>query len=174
MFNGTGILPPIYEGGTVTQLPQRVASVDAEIEDMIDAGIHVCIASGNNFTKVDKPSGPDYANAVLFAGSPSVTFYHRGSSPYSDEAFTVGNIDASRTSGLDRLNESSNRGPGVNIYAPGGQIISTSSNLADESYSQLDYPADTNFTIMSISGTSIAAPQVAWRCALPLLSLIPN
>ena len=168
LFNGTGILPPIYEGGTVTQLPQRVASVDAEIEDMIDAGIHVCIASGNNFMKVENLGGPDYANAVLFAGSPSVAFYHQGSSPHSDEAFTVGNIDASRTLGLDQLNESSNRGPGVNIYAPGSQIISTSSNLADESYSQLDYPADTNFKIMSITGTSMAAPQVAGVCALHL------
>jgi len=169
LFNGTGILPPIYGGGTVTQLPQRVASVDAEIEDMIDAGIHVCIASGNNFMKIEnQPTGPDYLNAVLFTGAPTTNFYHRGGSPYSDEAFIVGNIDASRTAGLDWLNESSNRGPGVNIYAPGGQIMSTSSNLADESYSLLDYPVDTNFKIMSIGGTSMAAPQVAGVCALHL------
>jgi subtilisin family serine protease len=169
LFNGTGILPPIYGGGTITQLPQRVASVDAEIEDMIDAGIHVCIASGNNFMKVENQSvGPDYLNAVLFTGASTTNFYHRGGSPYSDEAFIVGNIDASRTAGLDWLNESSNRGPGVNICAPGGQIMSTSSNLADESYSLLDYPVDTNFKIMSIGGTSMAAPQVAGVCALHL------
>jgi subtilisin family serine protease len=168
LFNGTGILPPIYGGGTITQLPQRVASVDAEIEDMIDAGIHVCIASGNNFMKVEKAGEPDYLNAVLFTGASTTNFYHRGGSPYSDEAFIVGNIDASRTAGLDWLNESSNRGPGVNIYAPGGQIMSTSSNLADESYSLLDYPVDTNFKIMSIGGTSMAAPQVAGVCALHL------
>jgi len=48
--------------------------------------------------------------------------------------------------------------------------MSTSSNQADASYSLFDYPDNTAYKIMSISGTSMAAPQVAGLLALHLES----
>ena len=148
------------------RVPVRVPSVDAEIEDMIDDGIHVCIAAGNNRYKADLPTGLDYNNEVVFGGG---TYeYHRGSSPFSNEAFMVGNIDAQVNSGVDRIAGSSTRGPAINIYAPGDNIMSTSSVLADAVYTLLDYPDNSTYKIMSIGGTSMASPQVAGVCALHL------
>ena len=150
------------------RLPVRVASVDAEIEDMIDAGIHVCIAAGNNRYKADLPTGLDYNNEVVFSGG---TYeYHRGSSPFSNEAFMVGNLAGSASTSLDVVSSSTTRGPAVNIYAPGDQIMSTSSTLADSAYTTYDYPDDDTYQIMSIGGTSMASPQVAGVCALHLQS----
>ncbi len=150
------------------RIPVRVASVDAEIEDMIDAGIHVCIAAGNNRFKADLPTGLDYNNEVVFSGG---TYeYHRGSSPFSNEAFMVGNLAGSASTSLDVVSSSTTRGPAVNIYAPGDQIMSTSSTLADSAYTTYDYPDDDTYQIMSIGGTSMASPQVAGVCALHLQS----
>lgn len=148
------------------RVPVRVSSVDAEIEDMIDAGIHVCIAAGNNRYKADLPTGLDFNNTVNF-GDGDIA-YHRGSSPFSNDAFMVGNIDAEVNSGVDRIASSSTRGPAINIYAPGDNIMSTSSVLADAVYSLLDYPDNSTYKIMSIGGTSMASPQVAGVCALHL------
>ena len=66
---------------------------------MIDAGIHVCIAAGNNRYKADLPTGTDYNNSVTVSGS--VRSYHQGSSPFDDEAFIVGNIDIDYTGNLE-------------------------------------------------------------------------
>ena len=41
LWANTGIVVPTISG-IARRIPIRVASVDAEIEDMIDAGIHVC------------------------------------------------------------------------------------------------------------------------------------
>jgi subtilisin family serine protease len=169
--NATGIAPPYFDGGTQTRLPLRIPSIDAEIEEMIDAGIHVCIAAGNNFTKVDIVGGVDYDNEVTF--TPVTANYHRGASPYSDEAYIVGNIDSQVNINVDRPSVSSNKGPGVNIFAPGDNIISVSSTEADSSYTLLDYPSNTTYKIMSIGGTSMASPQVAGVCAL-YLQAMPN
>ena len=62
---------PYYRNGSY-RFPVRVASVDADVEDCIDAGVHVCIAAGNNYFKIDTSVGPglDYNN-VVFYGSGS-------------------------------------------------------------------------------------------------------
>lgn len=148
------------------RLPVRVPSVDAEIEDMIDAGIHICIAAGNNRYKADVPGGADFDNTVTFGGF--AYEYHQGSSPFSSEAFMVGNIDAEVDGTVDKIADSSTRGPAINIYAPGDNIMSTSSRIADPGYTLLDYPANSIYKIMSIGGTSMASPQVAGVCALHL------
>lgn len=154
------------------QFPAVSVSVDAEIEDMILDGIHICIAAGNDYYKADIVGGAEYDNRANFEGTD--IYYHRPGSPYSDAAFYVGNLNSAvivdNTVYKDKTADASKKGPAINIWAPGTDIMSTSSNQADASYTLLDYPGNASYKIMSISGTSMAAPQVAGLLALHLES----
>jgi subtilisin family serine protease len=159
LWQATGIVVPTSGANRI--IPVRVPSVDAEIEDMIDAGIHVVIAAGNDYYKGDVIGGVDYDNTIVYGGS--TYYYHRGSSPHSDEAIIVGNSDSvaeqSGANFLDKTSNSSSRGPRLTCYAPGTNIISTCSTTSI--YATGDYTPDTNYKIALINGTSMAAPQVA-------------
>ena len=148
----------------------RVSSVDVDVEEMIDAGIIVTIAAGNRGNKVDVEAGTDYNNFVVTDSG--TQYYHRGSSPYSDRALIVGNVDSSvHSSVLDRKAISSECGPGVDIYAPGTNIMSACSNT--NQIGGQSYYWDSNYKQANISGTSMAAPQVAGIAAL-ILQTSPN
>jgi plastocyanin len=155
-------LVPLSQNGVFSN-PVRLPNVDTDVEEMIEAGIHVCIASGNSFSKIDVEGGLDYDNyAEVFPASngESRLYYHRGSSPYSVDAHMVGNIDSEINSGgLEQKAESSNAGPGVSIWAPGTDIMSACSDV-NVFNGDGAYPFDDNFKIANISGTSMAAPQV--------------
>jgi|TARA_B110000483_G_scaffold105724_1_gene129063 subtilisin family serine protease len=143
----------------------RVASVDADVEEMIDAGIIVCIAAGNSYQKIDVDGGVDYDN--FYTSSGSDIYYHRGGSPFSTRAMVVGNIDDNVTGGEVRA-ASSEHGPGVNILAPGTGIMSTTSVTNKFGATPVAYPLNEAYKSMSISGTSMASPQVAGVAALYL------
>ena len=164
-----GIVPQLNSDGLIARrIPVRVASVDTDIEELIDAGVHVVIASGNSYYKIDESTGNDYNNQVDLGNGNE--FYHRGSSPYSAEAFIVGNIDSTTTSisgtPRDKTAGSSCKGPGVNIWAPGTDIISSASGTTV--FGALTGAYDDNFNLANISGTSMAAPQVAGLACLHL------
>jgi hypothetical protein len=64
--------------------------VDTDVEELIDAGVVVCIAAGNRSHKVDISGGSDYDNYIVTNNSSSGSiYYHRGSSPYSTKAFII-------------------------------------------------------------------------------------
>lgn len=154
--------------GTYYYANSRVSSTDTDIEEMIAEGIHVVIAAGNFGFKIDTPSGADYNNSVTTSGGIGGTFfYHRGSSPFSTNAIKVGNIDSTVYDSItDQKAVSSETGPGVDIYAPGTNIMgacSTTNEFTDEAYW-----ANGSFRQMNISGTSMASPQVAGVSALIL------
>jgi subtilisin family serine protease len=77
----------------------------------------------------------------------------------------VGNLDTAtfNDGGIfrDKTAFSSTRGPGVNIWAPGTSIVSACSTTNQFGSSPIPSPEDSNFKILSISGTSMASPQVA-------------
>ena len=175
LWQGTGLVVP--QDGVSRFIPARIPSVDAEIDDMISAGIHVTIAAGNDSFKVDIEGGDDYDNTVVYGAQ---TYnYHRGSSPFSADAINVGNSDddvaLDGSVYKDKTANSTSRGPGVDLFAPGTNIISTCSNSSI--YSTIEYPSNTNFKIAMINGTSMAAPQVAGVIAQHLqvnLNLTPT
>ena len=161
----------VYNGDVARKLNTRITSVDNDVQELIDAGIHVCIASGNRNLTIDVSGGPDYDNRyrVNPFGTPGgYIYYCRGSSPFSNDAFMVGNVD-SATNGNDDLEQrasSSNHGPGVDIYAPGTRIMSACSNTNE--IGGQDYNIDSNYKQANISGTSMASPQVCGVGALAL------
>ena len=58
----------------------RVSSVDIDVEELLDEGVHVCIAPGNTKQKIDETTGLDYENYYInFFGQRK---YHQGASPW--------------------------------------------------------------------------------------------
>ena len=173
LYANAGIVPAYFSGST-RKIGSRLTSVDTDVQEMIDAGIHICIAAGNSFYYIDNANGQDYNNTVTISGS--TRSYNQGSSPFDDEAFIVGNIDIDYTNNLENKAGSSCCGPGVNIYAPGTQIMSASSNdntsgtndLAAYYGNRQNHLLDASQYIFKISGTSMASPNVAGLLACAL------
>lgn len=167
-----GLLPLTSNGGVTYISNIRIGSVDADVEELIDEGVHVCIAAGNNYHKIDIPGGVDYDNYYIRNSTSTAVYYHRGSSPRSLKAINVGNINSSvHDASTDKKADTSETGPGVDIYAPGTNIISACSNTNTKS--GVTYHLDSGFKQVNLGGTSMASPQVCGLAAL-LLQMNPT
>ena len=174
-WSGEGAHPE-YGMGLEGTAPARDPSTDVAIEEMIAAGIHVCIAAGNDSIKIDVPGGIDYNNYAL-DNNGYAYYYQQGGSPYSPNAIIVGSVDVNTyNSTLDRKADYSNAGPGVDIYTPGTAITSATSNVNDlpnDGYVAAAYFNNSDWKQATLAGTSMASPQIAGIAAV-FLSINPH
>jgi len=150
-----------------------VSSTDADITQLIDAGVVVCNAAGNSSLKQDVSGGADYDNYISATGLSNL-YYHRGGSPHvrGGNGFQVGAMGVTFVSSTEAKSPYSDSGPAVTVYAAGDRIISAMSNVNIDETS-FAYYLDSNFKQQLLTGTSMAAPQIAGLCAL-LLQVHPD
>ena len=135
----------------------EISPYSEKIKELSDAGIIVCIAAGNEKQNLDAPEG-DYAGLIC---TPTMFRYENtiavGASDENDELSSAANSNYSSS------------GKWVDIFAPGGEILSTCR------YKQITAAGNTwsDDGYTSISGTSMASPHVAGVAAL-LCSAFPD
>lgn len=171
-YNSIGLIP-LFDGTSFqnNNLPFQSSAINAALGTLVDAGIIVCQAAGNNAFKIDVPTNPapsgDYSNYVTFTGDPTFYYYHRGSSPKDPRTITVGALDTlTSSSGNTQRVWFSCAGPGVDIWAAGTYIMSSGSNTTAKT--NAPYFLNPSFKEYNLSGTSMASPQVTGVCALYL------
>jgi subtilisin family serine protease len=177
-----GYLPALLSIG----LRQDYA-LDAMIEELHDAGVHIFNAAGNYGHRIVSKDHHEYDNFANVTYPTSYTsgttstasreyYYNRAGSPYFKDAFHVGAMDIDmHGSGSDKQDQTifySERGSAVDIYAA-TVCASAQSTWTYNRVSTFDYPDDSNYKSYIFTGTSCATPNVAGVAAC-YLSANPN
>jgi hypothetical protein len=161
------------------RIPARVPACDVDLEDVYIEGIVMVGAAGNGRWKHDVPGGLDWDNtfemASRYPGSVAQPYYYmRGTSPTANDnvadggdydlpAICVGSIDSIQ---IDQKVQYSDCGPGVDIWAPGTNIISALPSGTSD-------PRNASYYLGKYNGTSMASPQVCGVLACAL-EIYPN
>ena len=178
-LTGTKTGTQLNSAGNVSELYQvngKSSAYDALVQDLINEGVHFIHASGNDGIKSDSTTGADYNNYVNIiegtsGGIPVLSkfYYNRAVSPHATNAINVGSIDGiPYTATLERRAAWSSYGGAIDIYAPGGGIVSAWNSNQGNLYSN-----NNNYYQYNESGTSMSVPQVAGVLAL-FLQLAPG
>lgn len=152
------------------------STYDTLVGQLADAGIHICIAAGNNAYKIDVFGGNDYDNNLTTAIN---TYpYHKGATPRlgtngDKPGFMVGWLNnADYSTGIYAKSQSSCCGPQVNMYCSGQAIMSAMPRNSDaqtgsnsSAQNSGDYFGDSTYKQKKIQGTSMASPQMAGMVA---------
>ena len=136
-----------------TKLNAPYAALEADCEDAINDGIILVGAAGNNNQLMVDQTDNRYGSVVAIGGS-NYPMY-QGSAPVNSPQFI--SVGAISNYADFRRASFSNYGPKVDIWAPGQNIISA---FNSSGFSDGKYGGAPNY-YYSISGTSMASPQVA-------------
>ena len=137
----------------VDTYPSYSASIAADVQDAIEDGVVVIGAAGNDNLLMAEQNDQDWDNILDISGVGSI-YYNRGAWPNSPDTDVI-NVGAMQDHAEFRRSTYTMFGPGLTVFAPGDQILSSFGNtgFADGKYSagNFYYP---------IGGTSMASPQV--------------
>jgi hypothetical protein len=173
-----GVKQPQY-GMVGSNYGVRVGSVDADVQQCITAGVILVGSAGNNYQVYDSPGGLDYNNYYNNISAGTQYYMRGGSPPAAPGVICVGSVDVNYAgNGKEQKAGYSDSGPRIDIFSPGTQIVSTISNVYDPGfatppYGVNTYPYNPSFKICNVSGTSMAAPNIAGIVA-QLLQMNPD
>jgi len=147
------------EAGFSAIIPAWIASREADMQDMINAGIIVVGAAGNSEMGMYVSGDANFDNTVAWNGQTG-DFYHRGSNNTSG----VGGICVGAASSLDAISKAdfSNTGPRIDVWAPGENIQSAVEGnvVQNGTVTTVTDPLNPSFLLTKYDGTSMASPQV--------------
>jgi subtilisin family serine protease len=141
---------------------------DSALASMMANGVHYVRSAGNDHTKQELSTGPDYNNYVSIitsinaSGQPvlSNTYYCRASSPWAAGCINVGASNVTTySSTLDQRGTFSSYGTAVDLYAPGVGLVCAA-------VSGNTYAGNSSFYQKNESGTSFSSPEAAGVLAL--------
>jgi len=145
-----------------TQYPSYSSAVAADVQDAIADGVVIIGAAGNDNLLMAEVNDQDWNNLVTISGIGTI-YYNRGAWPNSPDSGSI-NVGALSKQADFRRSTYTQFGPGVDIFAPGDNILSAYGNvggLNDTKYSQ----GSANY-FYPINGTSMASPQVCGLAAI--------
>ena len=178
----------ITETGTTNfKFPYYDEAIVSDITQAISDGIIIVGAAGNESFFVDSPSGVDYNNQLYFGIKDEFEnvlltaslAYHKGSAPAAvPGVINVGAISADST---EKISSYTNKGPGIDVFAPGDWIISSvatsagSHDIPTQNTGALVYDSrrDGTYLLGRDYGTSMASAQVAGMVAC-LMEIYPS
>jgi len=184
----------IYENGTLDGinyyyvrdvLPVALSQIDVDVADCVSAGVVVVAAAGNEGRYIANSDDINYNNRIDTHQGLSF-YYMRRASPATNASLVVGALGTERKEDLapgarpgrypspqNHIARFSNKGTGVDIWAPGEAIISSDFGPQNTASTFPD-PRNNNFTIGVKSGTSMASPQIAGliACAMSIDSTV--
>jgi hypothetical protein len=166
-LTGTGMFVTQINGNWGIYFPTRYDPMEADIVDLINAGVIVVVAAGNEYSIMENYSDDvnDHYNDYIVVNG--FTFYpRRGGISTVEGCICVGSIDTTMT---PRKSNFSNTGPRIDIFAPGSNIASSSNTNS----SGVRDSRNTNYYKILMSGTSMACPQVTGMLAC-LLEVYPD
>ena len=139
----------------VDAYPAWNAAVAADVQDAIDDGVVVIGAAGNDNLLMAEVNDQDWNNRVTI-NTVGTIYYNRGAWPNTPDSGAI-NVGALSKQGDFRRSTYTQFGPGVDVFAPGDNILSAYGNtgLSDSKYTQ----GSGNY-FYPIQGTSMASPQV--------------
>jgi len=154
-------------------IPYYSAADSVDVEDLINLGVVVVAAAGNDFFYTCNNNDQDWGNYFFgtYYDTNYTWNYHRGHSPAAiPQVISVGAIESTSNETKARF---SNNGPRIDIFAPGRHIMSSVNSVSSGAVPDTRNP---NYGMSKFSGTSMACPQVCGvlACAMETYSNMNN
>lgn len=147
-------------GDSGNRFNANLYSLNVEVEEMQDEGVHYFKSAGNQRQKLCYSGDVDYDNHILRtssiggipAGQP--VYYNRGAGNIGPDTVVCGNIDSGLYNSGEATASSSDKGPRVDVWAAGTNIVSSYNSSST--------------SLGNLTGTSMSTPQVCGMSALIL------